>query len=122
MKILLADDEPIYRTAIEKYFKKQNIEVKSVVDGLSAIDELKKNEYDLVLLDYMMPGKTGADVVEWMKENNDHTPVILISALSDAKLIENVTGGVRLFLPKNAVTIESLPNFVKTITLVSKYI
>ena len=80
MKILLAEDEVTLNELITKRLKKENHTVDAVFDGEEALDYLEAGSYDLVLLDIMMPKKTGLDVLSYMRRNNDETPVLILTA------------------------------------------
>ncbi|NEW08151.1 response regulator [Paenibacillus sp. SYP-B3998] len=82
-KILLADDEIALRFLLTETLSDEGCEITEAEDGQQAIDQLQKQAYDLVILDYMMPERTGVEVCEWLRQSdniNRDLPVILLTA------------------------------------------
>lgn len=81
MKILIADDHSIVREGLKQYVKTLD-EVKFIdeaVDGNEAWAKIKDGGYDLVILDVSMPGMSGLDVLQKIKERNLQTRVLILS-------------------------------------------
>ena len=81
MNILIADDHSIVREGLKQYVKTLD-EVKLIdeaVDGNEAWARIKNGSYDLVILDVSMPGMSGLDVLQKIKEQNLKTPVLILS-------------------------------------------
>ncbi|MBO4473276.1 MAG: response regulator transcription factor [Clostridiales bacterium] len=83
-KILVVEDEPEIRELLGNYLRNEGYEVASAADGVSAIAQFSKDQYDLVLLDIMLPKIDGYSVCEVIKKQSD-VPVIFLSALGDEK-------------------------------------
>ena len=83
IKILIVDDEKPICDLIDMNLSAAGYYCVAVQDGLSAIDEVDKNNFDLVLLDIMLPGADGYDVMEYIKPFK--VPVIFISAKHEVK-------------------------------------
>ncbi len=78
--ILIVDDEPDIVNLTEKFLKLENFEIITCYNGKEAMDIISKN-YDkisLVLLDIMMPGKSGYSVLEEIKTNDKYKHIIVI--------------------------------------------
>ncbi|NOY67667.1 MAG: response regulator, partial [Gammaproteobacteria bacterium] len=88
--ILIVEDDDMSRELLQKRVKRAGYNVSAVEDGQCALDSLKNNPVDLVLLDIMMPGMSGFDVLQNIKQDNamKNTSVIMISALDDKKSID----------------------------------
>jgi len=84
-KILVADDEPDIVQLIEFNLAKDGYEVFTAKDGNDAIEKVKKYQPDLVVLDVMMPGKTGMEVCEYLRSQPEYQNILIIflTALSD---------------------------------------
>ncbi len=83
MRLLLAEDEKALSEALVKIFEYSYYSVDAVYDGITALEYLASGNYDGVVLDIMMPGKNGIDVLKTMRERGDNTPVILLTAKSE---------------------------------------
>ena len=83
IKILIVDDEKPICDLIDMNLSAAGYSCVAVQDGLAAIDEVEKNTFDLVLLDIMLPGANGYDVMEYIKPFK--VPVIFISAKHEVK-------------------------------------
>ncbi len=84
LSVLVAEDNLVNQRLMRRLFEKQGHRVKVVADGLSAIEELTQGEYDLALLDLMMPGCDGITAVEKVREveasGDSHVPIIAVTA------------------------------------------
>lgn len=81
MKILIVDDEPLIRNVIKEYCVLENFEVEEADNGIDAIEKIKNNEFDLMILDIMMPKLDGFIAFKEIKKMKD-IPVIVLSARS----------------------------------------
>ena len=84
MKILLAEDEIDLNNIITKYLKKNGYSVDSVLDGEEALGYLEYGEYDLVILDIMMPKVNGFEVIKKLRDKGNHTSVLMLTARDSA--------------------------------------
>jgi len=101
--ILVADDQAANRELLEELLTPQGCKVVTVPDGAAALEELSRAQFDLVLLDVMMPQLNGFEVCEKIKNNPDTylIPVIMITALSDKQdRIEGIRVGADDFLSR----------------------
>lgn len=80
MRILVVEDEKALNNLISQMLKKEHYTVDSCFRGDDAEDYLRCAEYDAVLLDIMLPGKNGLEVLRGMRAKNDKTPVLLLTA------------------------------------------
>ena len=84
MKILLAEDEVDLNNVVTRYLKKNGYSVDSVLDGEEALDYLEYGEYDLVILDIMMPKVDGFEVIKKLRDKGNHTSVLMLTARDSA--------------------------------------
>ena len=82
MKILVVDDEALIREVVKEYLLLENFLVEEADDGDKAIEMIKKEEYDLVILDIMMPKKDGFQTMKELKQIKD-IPVLMLSARAE---------------------------------------
>ncbi len=81
-KVLIAEDEKPMARALELKLNNSGVMAKAVFNGEEALAELKKEQYDLLLLDLMMPKLDGFGVLEALKEENSDLPIIVSTNLS----------------------------------------
>lgn len=101
--VLIVDDIPINVTLIEKMLKPFHFVIEKANDGQTALDIVADNKPDLILLDLMMPGINGYDVIKQLraKEETKQLPIIVISALnSNEDVVKGYDLGVNDFLTK----------------------
>jgi two-component system, sensor histidine kinase and response regulator len=93
-RLLVVDDEPYNLQLLTRIFQR-TCEVEKAVDGREALQKLADNQYDVVLLDIMMPEIGGLDVLKIIRSSADlaELPVVLISALGDK---DEIIRGIRL--------------------------
>ena len=78
-KVLIADDNKQIVSILSEYCKKNNFTVSTVFDGETALKEIEENEFDVILLDVMMPKKDGFDVCRQVRTFSN-VPIIMITA------------------------------------------
>jgi adenylate cyclase len=83
--ILVVDDNESNRDLLSRRLGRQGHTILTAGDGRQALEQMRQESFDLVLLDIMMPGMNGYEVLERLKADKDlrHIPVIMISALDD---------------------------------------
>jgi DNA-binding response OmpR family regulator len=91
MKILLIEDEPKLNTFIREGLQQNGYAVDAAQNGSEGMELASVGKYDLILLDIMLPGQSGFDVLHNMRQFQIKTPVIIISALNNT---ENVIRGL----------------------------
>jgi len=90
MKLLLAEDEMRMASALTELLKMENYDVDHVSDGSSALAVLESDIYDAAIIDVMMPGMNGFDVVYAARNRGIKTPVLMLTAKSTVD--DKVTG------------------------------
>ena len=101
MKILIVEDEPALRELIQRSLEKERYVIETAVDFDSALDKIEVYDYDCILLDIMLPGGSGLDVLARLKELRKKENVIIVSAKDS--LEDKVLGlelGADDYLPK----------------------
>lgn len=82
MKVLIVDDEVLIRNVIKEYLKNDNIEYDEAEDGNIAIELIKLNNYDCIIMDIMMPKLDGYSAVREIKKISD-AKIIMLSARAE---------------------------------------
>lgn len=80
MRILLVEDETGIADPLSKLMEKNNLPTDVVYDGLSGFIQAKKNIYDVIVLDIMLPEMNGLEVLRKIRDMGIHTPVLLLTA------------------------------------------
>lgn len=100
-KILYAEDTVDLSRAVTRVLEHEGFEVKTCYDGLEAAEALAGEAFDLAILDIMMPGRSGIDVLREMRATGNVTPVILLTAKSEVDdRVEGLMAGADDYLPK----------------------
>jgi DNA-binding response OmpR family regulator len=100
MKVLIVDDESLIRRSLRRVFEARGHQVFDAEDGLRGLEAWRLNAPDIVILDVLMPGLTGPQVLSEMSSDNK-AKVILISAYTgeyDLNKAKDI--GADLFIPK----------------------
>ena len=79
MKILIVDDEEMIRGVLREYVEFEGNEADEAADGMEAVKKCRENDYDLILMDVMMPKLDGFSAVKEIRKDKD-VPVIMLSA------------------------------------------
>ena len=90
VQVLIVEDEQDICELMSFHLSKQNIKVDVAENGRIAYDKLLKNKYDLVIMDWMIPGVSGLDLISWVRKKNHiqyTTPVLMVTAKSDPESI-----------------------------------
>lgn len=90
MRLLLAEDEKEMAHALEVVFTHNHYSVDVVYNGIDAADWAESGNYDGMILDIMMPGKSGLEVLSELRKKGNHVPVLLLTAKGEIE--DRVTG------------------------------
>ncbi|MBI1807031.1 MAG: response regulator [Ignavibacteria bacterium] len=85
LRILVVDDEDDLRNILSDVLEKTGYEIKSASNGEEAINLLKKNRFDLTLLDIQMPNLNGIEVLKYIKQHFPATKSIMLTGYADLK-------------------------------------
>lgn len=79
-RILVVDDEPSITKLVSFNLEKAGYDVDTAADGQAALDKVQDNQPDLIVLDLMLPKVDGLDVCKRLRQENNHIPVIMLTA------------------------------------------
>lgn len=101
-KILLVEDDPFLSSLLKNRLSKEQIDVQHAHDGQEALDILKTTKPDLILLDLILPKKSGFEVMEGVRQDPQlaNAPIIIISNLGQTEDIQKgqELGAVEYFI------------------------
>lgn len=101
MRLLLAEDEEEMSNALVKILKSNNYSVDAVYNGDDALDYIESEIYDGAILDIMMPGLSGIEVLKEARSSGVKTPVLLLTAKSEIDdRVEGLDAGADDYLTK----------------------
>ncbi len=101
MKLLIAEDDKDITRALTALFEHNNYSVDSVCNGNDAYDYASGEAYDGIILDIMMPGMDGLEVLKALRSAGCRTPVLLLTAKSDIEdKVSGLDAGADDYLPK----------------------
>ncbi len=90
IRILVAEDDYNIRTGLIDTLESEGYHAEGAADGIRALKMFEQEKYDLVILDIMMPGKSGYDVCREIRSQNEDVPVIILTAKGEE--IDKVVG------------------------------
>ena len=109
MRILVVEDEKRLAEFIKNSLVEQKYSVDMSHDGMEAEFLAKTNDYDLIILDILLPGKTGWEVCDAIRDSGIDTPIIMLTALSDvSNRIRGLDQGADDYITKPFVISELL--------------
>lgn len=116
-KVLIAEDDSLLASLLVDQLKREGYETRAAFDGVAAVDEVKNWRPDVLLLDILMPGKNGWEVLEAIRADGATagTPVVIIvsnlSAKDDIEKAQHM--GVKHFLIKATTSLAEIVDRVK---------
>lgn len=109
MKVLIVEDEIRLADALGQIMKEQNYHTDIVNDGIDGLYYGLTNEYDVIILDVMLPGMNGFQIVQKLRESRIKTPVLLLTARDDTSdKVKGLDKGADDYLTKPFIAEELL--------------
>src|SRR6185312_4236339 len=101
MRILLIEDEPKVAAFIKKGFEEEQHHVEIAYDGQIGERAIQKQDYDVIILDVMLPYINGLQLSATLREQGIQTPVLMLTALnSTSDIVEGLNSGADDYLAK----------------------
>jgi DNA-binding response OmpR family regulator len=82
MRILIVEDEPKISHALKRGLERESYAVDVVFDGIKGYDLASVEQYDVIILDIMLPGMDGIEICTKLRNQNIHTPILMLTAKS----------------------------------------
>lgn len=80
VRILVVDDEAELTTALAQALEREGYQVCQAHDGKTALHLWQQQPFDLVILDWLLPERSGLEICQWMRQHRDPTPVLFLTA------------------------------------------
>ena len=91
MKVLLIEDEPDLMSVVVRGLTEANMDVSAAADGITGLEMAVRHQFDLIILDVMLPGMNGVQVCKEIRKVNDNVAILMLTALSST---ENIVTGL----------------------------
>jgi len=88
MKVLLADDDPAMLETLSDILEQARFEVVAVKDGREAMAALAADRFDAIILDIVMPGLNGIEIIDETRKTDPAAKFVIITAYSDSELVD----------------------------------
>ncbi len=85
MRLLIVEDQQDLNEIIVRKLTREGYSVDSCTDGLEACEYIESTDYDGIVMDIMLPGKTGLGILREMRVGGNRTPVLLLTAMGDVE-------------------------------------
>jgi DNA-binding NarL/FixJ family response regulator len=124
IKILIADDHSIVRTGLKQILLEgfPNAEIDEVPDAESLVQQVIKNDYDVIISDLSMPGRTGLEALQQIKQIKPKLPVLILSIHPEEQYaIRVLKAGASGYMSKDLAP-DQLVNAVQKVLMGKKYI
>ena len=124
LKILIADDHAIVREGIKQILAEipEQVQTDEATNGQEVIQKIWNNNYDLVLLDISMPGRSGLDILKQLKSENPDLKILILSMHPEEQYaIRALKAGASGYLTKESTPLE-LTKAIKKVSMGKKYV
>ncbi len=99
-RTLIVDDEPAIRDILSVILQRDGWDVTTAADGEEAVQRISHEKFDIIVLDLLMPRMNGGEVLAFMAEHDNKTPVVVVSGASSDQHQALDSGIVRVTLKK----------------------
>jgi len=101
MRILVVEDEQKIANSLKKGFEQESYAVDVCSDGKEGLDMGLTEDYDIIILDRLLPGMNGIDICKTLREKKNYTPILMLTARSEIfERVEGLNAGADDYLPK----------------------
>jgi len=124
LKILIADDHPVFRRGLKQIIAETTdiVVADEAADGLEVLNKVKVGDFDVVLLDISMPGKTGIDVLAQLKYERPKLPVLMLSMHPEEQYaVRALRAGASGYLTKESAP-DELVAAIRKVSTGGKYV
>lgn len=101
MKILIVEDEQHLAEGLRFNLELEDYQTEIAADGKIALEKLKSQDFDAVVLDVMLPEVSGFEIASWMRSQENFTPILMLTALGKPEdVLQGFAAGADDYLPK----------------------
>ena len=101
MRVLVVEDEPVAAAVLAKGLREHTYAVDVAADADEAVEQVGANDYDLIILDVLLPGVDGLDLCRQFRDNGVSTPILMLTARGGLdQRVEGLDAGADDYLPK----------------------
>jgi len=93
-RVLVVDDEPPIRALVARVLERLDLSVDTAADGEEAISRLETGDYDVLVVDLMMPKVDGAGVIEFVKRMRGRRPTVIVASAGDSPTLHRLDSSV----------------------------
>jgi DNA-binding response OmpR family regulator len=114
IRVLIAEDENSFRMVLQRVLLPQEAYTfQACASGDEVLELLREKQYDVIILDYDMPGKSGLNILQWMLEQKLDTPVIMLTGAGSENIaVEAMKLGAYDYIRKERFEKERLPQII----------
>ncbi len=116
IRVLIAEDEDTFRMVLQRVLLSNPIyEFEACASGDEVLELLKIKHFDVIILDHMMPGRSGLNILQWMHEQKMETPVIMLTGAGSENIaVEAMKLGAYDYIRKESFEKEHLPHIINS--------
>ena len=116
LRVLIAEDEDSFRMALQRILlTHKEYDFHACASGNEVLEALREQQYDVIILDYQMPERSGLNIIQWMLEQKMDTPVIMLTgAGSEDIAVEAMKLGAYDYIPKEHFDKKHLPHIINS--------
>jgi CheY-like chemotaxis protein len=112
-RILLVEDDMTYRTLIQTILRKAGYQCVICINGEFAINKLESEQFDLMILDYILPGRNASEIIRWARGCNIQTPAMILTGYPSNELTALCSEFANVqFMNKVEITLSDLPEII----------
>ncbi|MFZ1979022.1 MAG: response regulator [Bacteroidota bacterium] len=109
-KILIVEDDYVYRIFLQSILKKSGVLCTICVNAEYAKMKIAAEKYDVLMLDYLLPGYNALEIIKWIREQNILTPVVIVTAYPFDELTKKCKEEKNVaILMKSKITVDNFP-------------
>lgn len=116
LKVLIAEDEDTFRMVLQRVIlSNKAYDFEAYASGDEVLQALREKQYDVIILDHKMPGRSGLNILQWMHEQKVDTPVIMLTGAGSENIaVEAMKLGAYDYIRKEQFEKEHLPHIINS--------